>query len=113
MLEQRVVLEHEPNTTVLDAAVGQIAIVEIDGTRIRRLQPCDGAQQRRLARAGRTQQRNQLTRLNGQRHVIERGDADILLPEIFRTNLHKDVCAPISGAAVLRSRRRTGLQAAS
>jgi hypothetical protein len=66
VLEQRVVLEHEPTPRSWMRLSDSVAIVEIDGAGIRRFETGDGAQQRRLARAGRAEQRNQLARLNGQ-----------------------------------------------
>ena len=88
VLEQRVMLDHEADAAILDAAFRSVAIIEIDTAEISVLEAGDRAQQRGLARPRRTEQRDKLARLDGQGHVVQRGDADIALAYVFNPYLH-------------------------
>ena len=90
VLEQGIVLEHEADAAILNAALRSVAVVEIDHARIRRLEARDRAQQRRLARARRAQKRDKLARLHSQRHVIERRHVGVVLGDILGADLHTD-----------------------
>ena len=58
--EERVVLEHEPDAAVAGVALGGVLALEDHRAGVGRLEPGDDAQQRRLARPGRPEQRDQL-----------------------------------------------------
>ena len=62
MAEQRIVLEHEADIALLHGLVRGVLVAEEDGALGRALQPGDQPQQRRLAGAGRPEQRDQLAR---------------------------------------------------
>src|SRR5205085_9720844 len=57
---ERVVLEHEADLALAHVGVRRILAVEEHGAAVGHLQPRDDAQQRRLARARRTEQRDEL-----------------------------------------------------
>src|SRR3954463_5918897 len=81
-------LEHEADIALLHGLLRSVLVAEIDGALGRPLQPGDQAQQRRLAGAGRTQQRDQLTRADIQRDVVERRKAVELLAHVGNANFH-------------------------
>src|SRR3954454_11540834 len=74
--KERVVLEDEADAAVPWAHAGHIASVKFDlqaRMRIGRLEAGKQAKQRRLARAGRAEERHEMTRLDLHAHIIERG----------------------------------------
>ena len=83
--EQRVVLEDEADAPVAHAARAEIFTIELHGPRVGRLQAGDDAQQRRLARARRTEQRDQPAARNVEIDRVERGKAAETFCEILRT----------------------------
>ncbi len=72
--KQRVALECEAEPALLRRRARDPAPVEIDVPGRRRLEPCDDAQQRRLAAARRAEQRHELTVLDLERDPVESGD---------------------------------------
>ena len=82
--EERVVLEDEADAAIAGGAVGRVLAVEKNGAGIGEFQPGDDAQQRRLAGAGRAEQRHQLARGNRQIDLVERGELPELLGDVFR-----------------------------
>ena len=58
--EQGVVLEDEPDVAVAGRVAGDVVVLEEHGAAVGHFQPGDDAQQRRLAGAGRAEQRDQL-----------------------------------------------------
>ena len=64
--EQRVVLEHEADVALADAARQRVVAVEQHLSLVRPFEAGDDAQQRRLAGARRAEQRNQLAGLDVQ-----------------------------------------------
>ena len=73
--ERRVVLEHEPDATLLRPARAVTSSPSIStGPGVGRLEPGDDPQQRRLARAARAQQRRQRPLGDLERDVVERGE---------------------------------------
>src|SRR5262249_26727574 len=87
--EERVVLEDEPDVALPYRRVGHVLLVVEDRPRIRDLEPRDDPQQRRLARARRPEQREQLAVGHLQADVVECQE----LPEAFRDVPHRDAHA--------------------
>ena len=79
--EQRVVLEHEADAAVARVARRGVFPVEQHGPRVGRLQPRDDPQHRRLAGAGRPEQRDELARCDPEADVVERDEAAEGLPQ--------------------------------
>ncbi len=72
--EQRVVLEDEADAAVARAALGRVLAVEEHVAGVGELESGDDAQQRRLARARRPEQRDQLAFLHLEVHRAQRGE---------------------------------------
>ena len=70
-------LEHEPDLApaelgaIADRERGEIAITEQNASAVRLIESSGEVQQRRLSRATRPDQREELTRLDGQVHLVE------------------------------------------
>ncbi len=73
--EQRIILEHEADAAPAHRHGERIAAIEQHAPAARLLEPGNDAQQRRLAGAGRPEQRDQFARLDVERDVGERGGA--------------------------------------
>jgi hypothetical protein len=73
VLEQRVVLEHEPDRALLHRQEGGVVAAEQDAAAVRRVEPGDDAQQRRLARARGAEQAEQLARAHVEVEVVQHG----------------------------------------
>ena len=71
MLEQRVVLEHEADAPLLHGEARRVQRVEVDGAAMRRVEAGDHAQQRRLARTRRAEQRDELAPGDVERDVAQ------------------------------------------
>ena len=71
VVEQRVVLKDEPHASALRRLTGGVDPVEVDGTLIGMLEAGDDAQQRGLARAGRSEQPHELPGLHRQVDAVE------------------------------------------
>ena len=100
VLEQRVVLEHEPDLALAHVHGGGVLAGEQHAARVGRFQARDDAQQRGLAAAGRSQQRDQLAGLDMQRYVVERAELAEALGQI--ADFYAHVClrrAPCQAAA--------------
>jgi hypothetical protein len=87
--KQRVVLEHEPDRALADRAPARVLAVEQHPPRGRELQPGDDPEQRRLARAGRPEQRHQLARLHREAHPVERGEPVEALHDVADLDGHR------------------------
>src|SRR6187399_879096 len=84
-------LKDEPDPPGCDVPRGDVFAAEEDGAArrsVRRLQPRDDAQQRRLARPARAQQRDQLPRLHLQADVVQRDELAEGLPDVSQLNAH-------------------------
>ena len=75
MAEQRVVLEHEADTSVAHGKPGGVLLAEQDAPGGRRLEPGDQPQEGRLARARRAEQRQKLARLDVEVDALDRDRA--------------------------------------
>ena len=71
-LEQRIALEDEADVPLLHREAERILAAEEHPARGRELEPGEDAKERRLARAGRPEQRHQLAGLDLERDVMER-----------------------------------------
>ena len=69
---QRILLEHESDVAVGRRIAGHVASVDPDRTAVRHLQSGDQAQCRRLAGAGRPEQRNEFAVSDRQRQIADR-----------------------------------------
>src|SRR5690606_34023446 len=88
VLEQRVVLEHEADIALLHGAVRGDLFAEVDGAAGRPLQPGDQAKQRRLARTGGAEERDQFTRPDVERDLVQRRKAIEFLAHAGDANFH-------------------------
>src|SRR5213078_435448 len=70
--EQRVALEHHAEAAPLGRQRVEPLVVEPDRARRQRDQAGDAVERRRLAAAGRPEQRDELAALDGERHAVER-----------------------------------------
>jgi hypothetical protein len=87
--EQGVMLKDEAHPTVPRIAPGRIITVEQHRADVRRLEAGDHAQQRGLAGSRRSEQRNQLARMNGDADVAQRDEAAEGLREVPDFNAHR------------------------
>jgi hypothetical protein len=71
MPKERVMLEDEPDPTITRLAISGILSVQVDRTRIGQFQSRNDAQQRRFARPGWTDQRDELSRRCGNAYVLK------------------------------------------
>ena len=62
MTEERVALEHEPDIPLLHGELERVVAVEQDASGGRHVEAGEDAEQRRLAGAGRAEQRHELAR---------------------------------------------------
>ena len=88
MLEERVVLEHEADPTLLHGKARRVQRVEEHGAAMRRVEAGDDAQQRRLARARGAEQRDELARRNVERDVAQRRIGAEVELDPFDADLH-------------------------
>jgi len=79
-----VVLEHHAAVAPVRRAAGGVGVAEEDPTAVRRIEPRDDTQQRRLAATRRTQKKKQFPRLDRQRHVVHRHDPPEPLRHMFQ-----------------------------
>ncbi len=86
--EQRIVLEHEADLPLARADRRDVEPLQHDLPRIRVLEARDHAQQRRLAAAGRAEQRDELTRGEIERDVVERGELAEAFVQITNGDAH-------------------------
>ena len=80
--KEHVVLEHQPDVALVHGHAGKVAAVERDSATGERLEAGNSAQQRRLARAARAQERDRFDLTHGQGDAVDHdrvvvGDADI------------------------------------
>ena len=86
MVEERVILEHEPDPAAVRRNAGEVAAVEHDAPGVGPLEAGDHAEQRALPRAARSQHGDDLALGDVERHAVERGllaeaDRDVLDPK--------------------------------
>src|SRR5690606_7405124 len=86
--EQRVMLEHKSHAPVADVQVGSVLTMEANTAAVWLFQPGDDAQQSRLARAGRAQQRCQLAIIEGETDVINGDKITETLVDLIDFNTH-------------------------
>src|SRR3954447_6877342 len=86
--EKRVVLEHETDIALADAARQRILAVEMDLALIGPVQPGDDTQQRGLARSRWTEQRDELARVNVEIDVVEGGKGSKAPGHLVQGDLH-------------------------
>src|SRR5690606_19284223 len=86
--EQRVMLEDEADIALLHGPARGVLVAEEHRAGGGEVEAGDEAQERRLARAGRPQQRDQLARADVERHVVKRGEAAEFLVHVDETKLH-------------------------
>ena len=84
---ERVVLEHHGDVAVLRVEIVDHAVADGDLAGGDRDQPGDQIERGRLAAAGRTDQRDELAVLDGQRHVVDRHDGAVGLDKISQDHL--------------------------
>jgi hypothetical protein len=72
--EQRVVLEHHVHRALVRRGIGHVAAAQEDATAGRQLEAADHPKRRGLATAGRPEQREELARVDLERHAVHRAD---------------------------------------
>src|SRR3546814_16962621 len=101
MPEQRIMLRDEAHLEVGDLEAGNVLTVEFDAAGVGKFQPRDDAQQRRLARPRRAEQREEFAVAHVEVDALQRGkDAEALrqavyryqCPEIGRASCRERVC---------------------
>ena len=106
--EQRVMLEDETDLALAHADGARVLAVEQHLAGVRRLQPGDDAQQRGLARARQTQQRDQLAGLDVQVDIVERNEVAEPLADVFELDAHAATLTARSSCFLLhRTTRRS------
>jgi hypothetical protein len=90
--EQRVMLEHEADLALAHVDMGRVLAVEQHGAAVGHLEPGDDAQQRRLARPRRSEQRDQLAGADVEVEVV----ADDRLAEALVQVAHLDAHSLLS-----------------
>ena len=88
VLERGVVLEHEADPAPLRRHPGGVLAVDLHGAAVGRLEPRDDAQERRLARAGRTKQGHEFTVVDRQADVVQRSEAAEGLADVLNFEMH-------------------------
>jgi hypothetical protein len=91
MPEQGIVLEDKADPPVAGAPVRGLFLSEENRAALGKLQAGDDPQQRRLARAGRPEQRDQLSCLHLEAHVLERRELAKRLRDIADLDAHPTV----------------------
>ncbi|MNL46428.1 hypothetical protein D3C87_1691370 [compost metagenome] len=90
MAEQGIVLEHEADVALLHGLLRGIVVAEEDRAVGRAFEAGNQPQKRRLARAGRAQERDQLARADVERDVVERRKAAEFLAYVLNADFHDD-----------------------
>ena len=91
VVEERIVLENEAHATRLRIGMGGVLAMEQHATAVGHFQSGDDAQQRRLARSGRPQQRHQRTRRDLQGDVVaDHGLAEALV-QVLDEDAHDQI----------------------
>ena len=88
VLERRVVLEHEADISFLGRERRGVLAREEDLACVRGLEPGDDAQQRRLARAARAEERSERAALDVEGDVVERDEVAEALGDVANENGH-------------------------
>ena len=81
-------LKHKTNIALLHALLRGVFLTEENRAFRRCFQPGDQTQQRRLARTGRAEQRDQFARPDIQRHIMQSRKTGKLLTHVGNTNFH-------------------------
>ncbi|KAF0120033.1 MAG: phenol hydroxylase [Methylocystaceae bacterium] len=106
MFEERIVLKHHADMAVLHGEIGRVLAVEEDPATIGRIEARDHPQQRRLAGARGSKQRDEFARLNVKANVAQgRKGAEILLDSLD-ANGSSALTSLSGGERVQRARRR-------
>ncbi len=86
--EQSVVLKHESNSPFADSAIADVLAIKTHVARIRKFQPGDNSQKRRLPGTGWSQQSHQFAAGDLQIDVVQRGELPEFLRDVDRFNAH-------------------------
>lgn len=113
MLEQRVILEHEADAAVLHREPRRVLAVEENAAAIRIGEAGDRAQQCRLAGAGRSEQRDELSARDRQIDVAQRGIVAEVLLDILDADLDAMRMRRFSDGVDRRFDRRSAIREAS
>ena len=81
-------LKHETDVAIARRLVGDVLVVADDRARVGDFEPGDDAQQRRLAGAGRAEQREQLAVRHVEADAVERGEVAELLRNVVDGDAH-------------------------
>ena len=92
--EQAVGLEHHPHVALVRRHVGDVAVVDEHSARVRAVESAEDPQRRRLAAAGRTEQRDQLAVLDLEVEARERGHPREDALDAFESDHQKTRAAP-------------------
>ena len=86
--EQRVVLEHEADLALTHVRVRGVLAIDDDLARIRKVEPGDDAQERRLSAPRRAEQRHELAGGDVDAHPVERDEAAEGLADVLNFDGH-------------------------
>ena len=100
MTEQRVVLEHEPDAALARGHVGDVPAMQRDAAVVDARQAGDGAQQRALAAAARTQQHEEFAVADVDGDVVDDGCTLVALGDLVERDGHDAAMLPVPAAAV-------------
>ena len=106
--EQRILLEDEADTALTQRERRRVLAVEADRAFLGCGQPRNGAQKRRLAGAGGTEQREQFARPHRERDILQRGESAVGLAQPFNVDPDRRGALPLPrlrGTSAVRSRQ--------
>jgi hypothetical protein len=89
VLEQRIILKHQPNAAVARGHVRHVLAVQCDAAMIDAGEPGDRAEKRRLTAAARSKQYEKFALRDFQRDVIDDGRALIPLSDLIQCDRHR------------------------
>ncbi len=105
--EERVVLKDEPDCPISRAGVGRVLALEQHRARIGSLQAGDDAQQRRLAAARGPEERDELSRGDGEAHVLHGREAAVRLGYVADVDRHSSNSSRAVSTKLCTTRRST------
>src|SRR5262249_55318406 len=105
MPEERVVLEDEADVPLAHRRVGHVLVGVADGARVGGLEPGDDAEERRLAGAGRAEEREQRAARDLERHIVEGHEVPEALGHVLGGDAHDSAPSVSNLCASARSRR--------
>src|SRR4029077_14217173 len=104
--EERVMLKNETDLAIANADVARVLAMEEHLAGVGCFEARDNSEQRRLARARQSQQRDQLAGLDMEADMIDRNEVAELLADVSKLDTHAATLGAISSACVFGITRR-------